>query len=685
MSPVAATYWNIPGYVFFWLLFAIAIGLFSSRILFLFRLLYLGKKENNFNNIRKRIKLVLTDFLLQRTNLSSVNRNDLAGIGHTFIVFGFGIFIIGYFIFIGLGEGFGLYASFAYSPLQYTYLTIMDIAGLLIAGGVIWTAVKRYLIRPERLEASTRAGGKLLAGLLTGMFALVLLHYFVEGFRIASLNLMYGQPPISAILAGFLINTGMPGEALLKAYQALWWVNYIIILGFMVYAPYSKHLHPVTSLFNIAFKSLEPKGAMKPIILDEARRFGASTIQDFTWKQLLDLYTCTECGRCHEICPARLSGKILDPREVILKLREHLFKVGPGLMKAAGKTRGSSIPAEAIIGGAVPEEMVWECVNCGNCQEVCPVHIQQMVKLNEMRRALVLQRGTMPKSAQELLNSIEFNGHPWRASNLTRTGWTEGLDIKVINEGSKADILFWVGCTSAFDERSTRVARAIAGILKETGVDFGILGGTESCCGDPARRIGGEYIFQLQAERNIDILRSCGVKRIITGCPHCYNIIKNEYSQFGADFEVIHHTEFIAGLVRKGELRITKSDEATVTYHDACYLGRFNSVFEQPRYILKNLPDVSLVEMQRNGKRSFCCGAGGGHLWVEEQNNGQLINVMRTEQALSTGAQIVVTACPYCLLMLEDGIQEKSAGETLRVMDIAELVTRSQHSYFSRK
>jgi len=300
-----------------------------------------------------------------------------------------------------------------------------------------------------------------------------------------------------------------------------------------------------------------------------------------------------------------------------------------------------------------------------------------MVKLIDLRRNLVLEQASIPETGEGALKSIEARGHPWRGTTLSRTDWTEGLDIKTLSEDSDIEILYWVGCTSALEDRSVKVAQAMAKLLKQAGVKFGILGDEESCCGDPARRLGNEYLYQIQAQKNIELLKSYNVKRIVTGCPHCYNTIKHEYPQFGGDFEVFHHTEFIASLLEENKLRITKGNGGRVTYHDACYLGRYNDIYEPPRQILNNMPDITLVELERNRERGFCCGGGGGHLWLEEQRIGHRINEMRTEQAIETKAQIVATACPYCLQMFEDGIKAKAAEETLKVMDIAELVEKS--------
>ena len=630
----------------------------------------LGQGENCFDSIGHRIKAMLVEVFPQWCNLRSITGKDLAGMGHALLFWGFALFFIGYIIFIGLGEGFGLSTVLEGSTFEIVYSSILDIAGLFVIAAVVWAAVRRYIVRPERLEINAEAGVILLL-----VFSLMVLHFFIEGFGYAAYRVQASWPPVGTALAGFLTDMGISESILVALYKTVWWLHYAVILGFMVYIPRSKHLHILVSPFNVFFRSLGPKGALKPIELEETETFGVAKIQDFTWKHLLDLYTCTVCGRCHANCPAQLSGKPLDPREVILNLKEHLLGIGPELLK--GKAEVSSAnPGTAMIGEVVTEEVIWECTTCRACQEVCPVSIEQMVKIIDMRRNLVLEQAAIPETAEGALRSIEARGHPWRGTTATRTDWAEGLDIKILAEDSDIDILFWVGCTSALEERSMKVTQAVAKLLKVAGIKFGILGVEESCCGEPARRLGNEYLFQLQAQKNIELLKSYNVKRIVTGCPHCYNTIKNEYPQFGGEFEVFHHTEFIARLLREDGLRIIRGSSGVVTYHDACYLGRYNDIFEPPRQILINIPDITLVELERNRKQGFCCGGGGGRMWLEERI-GRRINEVRTEQVIETEAQIVATACPYCLQMFEDGIKAKGAEESLKVMDIAELVAES--------
>jgi len=427
----------------------------------------------------------------------------------------------------------------------------------------------------------------------------------------------------------------------------------------------------------VAFKSLTPKGALKPIDLEKAETFGAAKITNFTWKQLLDCYSCVICGKCQDVCPAYASGKPLNPKKLIQDLKEHLFEVGPKLLKVKGKVEASSAnPNIALVGNAVTEDELWDCTTCRACQEVCPVSVEHIDKIIDLRRNLVLEQASIPETAEGALRSIEDRGHPWRGTTLTRTDWAQGLDIKTLAEDSDIDILYWVGCTEALEERSMRIAQAMAKLLKLAGIKFGVLGSDESCCGEPARRLGNEYLFQMQAEKNIELLKGYNVRKIVTACPHCFNTLKNEYPQFGGNFEVIHHTEFIADLLKEGKLRIIKGSGGVVVYHDPCYLGRYNDIYEPPRQVLNSVPDITLVEAERNRERGFCCGGGGGRMWLEE-SVGRRISELRIEQVIETKAQIVATACPFCLQMFDDAIKAKEAEEWLKVTDIAELVAES--------
>jgi Fe-S oxidoreductase len=676
VSPVSATYWGILGYAIFWVLFAVAFVLFARRVYLLIRLIRLGQKENRFGSMFYRIISMLSITISQWCTLKSVSRKDLAGIFHAVMLWGFGLFAIGYFILIGLWGGFGLSIPFAGSAFERVYLSIMDIAALLIIVAVIATAIKRYIVKPERLEREETTKEKVIMALLfTVMFGLMVIYYVLEGFGYAAQGIQVSWPPVGGALASLLMGTGISPATLLVIYKAIWWFNYFILLVALVYTPHSKHLHPVFSPANVLFKARGPKVVIEPIPLEESESFGVSKIPDFTWKQLLDLFACTWCGRCHANCPATISGKSLSPREVILNLKEHVLEAGPGLLpgKAATPTEGQS---KNMIGDVITEEEIWACTTCGACQEVCPVNIEHIRKIIDLRRNLVLTQSKMPESAQLMLRNMQSRGHPWAGvqSLRLRGDWTSGLDLKILAEGDSADTLFWVGCTGALVERNVEVTLSLTRVLKAAGVDFAVLGDAETCCGDPARRAGYEFQFQMMAEQNIETFKSHNIKEIVTSCPHCYNTIKNEYPQYGGNFKVVHYTQLIADLIRQGKLKLTSELNSVLTYHDPCYLGRYSNIYQEPRRVLQAIPKAKLAEMERSRNNGFCCGGGGGLMWIEEQPGTTKINQIRTEDVLKTGADTVVTACPYCLQMFEESIEHQNIKDSLKARDLIELV-----------
>jgi len=672
MSPVSITYFGISGYVFFWGLFALAMGLFSYRMYRLGRYMFLGQREGGFSQLARRALTTVVAVLGQWCQLKNLNLKDRASVGHIFMAWGFLIFVVFYLVFIIIGAGFGISGVLEHTSFFFYYAWVMDIAAVFVIVGAAWGIVRRYIVKPPRLEGEQTFEAMVI---LVTVLIHPLTHLFKEATSIALAHPPAGLgavlPPISSTLSNLFAGSAV--SSIEAANIGFFWAHWSIVLFVLVFIAYSRYLHMVVSIFNILLQSPPPKGALRPIELEKAESFGAAKITDLTWKQILDLYSCVVCGQCQDRCPAAISGKPLNPKKLIQDLKKHLLEVGPQLLKGEAPAGN---PGGALAGEVVTEDEIWACTTCRACDEGCPLCVEHVDKVVDLRRNLVMERTTIPETAEGALRSIEARGHPWHGTTLTRTDWAQGLDVKTLAEDSQIDILFWVGCTSALEERSTRVARAVASLLKLAGVNFGILGSEESCCGEPARRLGNEYLFQLQAEKNIELMKSYQVKKIVTGCPHCYNTIKNEYPQFGGEFEVCHHTEFIASLLQEKRLGIIKGGGGVVTYHDACYLGRYNDIFEAPRQVLGNIPDITLVEMEQRKKGSFCCGGGGGHMWLEERL-GKRINELRTEQVMETKASIVATACPFCLQMFEDGIKAKGAEESLRVMDIAELVAQS--------
>jgi Fe-S oxidoreductase len=682
VSPAGATYWGIPGYVIFWALFAIALGLFLQRVYFLYRLMRLGKQENRFGRIGERVRGMLAETVSQWCSLKTVTRKDRAGIGHALVFWCFCLFFVGYIIFIGLAGGFGLAPLIARTPFETVYSSILDIAAVLVTLALVVAAIRRYVLRPQRLEPSAEA-----AIILLMIFSLMVLHVFGEAFDLAARAVHASWPPLGAALAGFLSRTGLSQGTLEASYRGVWWLHYLVILGFLVYVPRSKHLHILASFVNTFFRPLGPGLALEPIALEEQETFGVSKIQDFTWKDLLDLYACAVCGRCHVNCPAQLSGKSLSPREFIHNLKEHLLEAGPGLLASQTRTSSESqaetradpptkTPLKTMIGDVVTEDEIWACTTCGACQEVCPVNIEHIRKIIDLRRNLVLTKEKMPENARIMLRNMQSRGHPWAGiqSLRLRGDWTSDLGLRILAEGDRANTLFWVGCTGAFVERNVAATLSMTRVLKAAGVDFAVLGEAEACCGDPARRAGYEFQFQIMAEQNIETLKSYNIREIITSCPHCYNTLRNEYPRYGGDFRVVHYTQLIAEPISQGKLKLTNELNSKLTYHDPCYLGRYNGVYLEPRRILQAIPGMELEEMERSRNTSFCCGGGGGHMWIEEQPGTTKINQVRIGDVLQTGAETVVTACPYCLQMFEEGIEHREMKDSLKARDLVEIV-----------
>jgi Fe-S oxidoreductase/nitrate reductase gamma subunit len=673
-------FWNINLGVVMEVLAAGAVGIFIYAFYRRVKLWKLGRPDDRFGQMGKRVWA-----FFRYTIFHLLLHGKLFGVGRGAHFRELYPGVIHFLIFSGCAVLFVGTVLVAASHYIYDFLTgnvylgvslVLDIFGLLLIVGVLMAMYRRYVQKPDRLDNRRE---DLIALLL--LLAIAVSGFIVEGLRIAATELETGAEWAAWSPGGYLVALifrGLGQSALRSLHQVIWWLHSLAALGVIIYVAltWNRLWHIIVSPLNVFFRNLGARGALVPIDIEAAETFGVDRIQNFTWKHLLDLDACTRCGRCQDSCPAYLSGKPLSPKKMIQDLRGHLVERAPVLRK---REAGEEAPEDngQMIGGVVVEDEIWNCTTCHACQEVCPVYVEPMGKLVEMRRNLVMERAAIPETGEGALKCLEARGHPWRGTTLSRTDWAEGLEVKTLADDSDVDILFWVGCTEALEERSTRVAQAIVGVLKAAGVNFGILGAEELCCGDPARRLGNEYLFQMQAQQNIELLNSYGIKRIVTGCPHCFNTLKNEYPQFGGDFEVLHHTEFIAGLIEEGRLAGIEGMAGRVTYHDSCYLGRYNGLYDTPRRVLRSISGVKLVEMVRNLEHGFCCGAGGGHMWLEEQKTGERINEMRTEQALATEAGVIATACPYCLQVFEDGIQTKEAAESVRAMDIAELVMKA--------
>jgi Fe-S oxidoreductase/nitrate reductase gamma subunit len=594
------------------------------------------------------------------------------GLMHLFIFSAFVVEFIGTML---IASQVDLGRVFLWGDFYLYYSLVLDIFGALGIVGIAMAAERRYIRRVQRLTDTPDDGLALLI-----LFIVFFTGFLVEGMRMGATEIMQHPDwalwsPGGLAIAEAAAAVGFTTDTFLVWHRFWWWFHMVFIFGFLAYIPYSAKLfHMISAPINAFFSDLKPKGILEPIPdFEEVESFGAAKLQDFTWKQLLDLDACTACGRCQARCPAYNSGKPLSPKQVILDLRNHMHELAKTPVAGTGQEGAEH---REMVGDVILDETLWACTTCGACVQECPVMIEHIDTIVDMRRHLVMNEARMPETVEQVLRSMEQRSHPWRGTPYTRTSWMEGLEIPILSEKGGAEYVFWVGCTGALMDRNIKVTQAMATILKAAGVDFAVLGEEEVCTGDPARRLGNEYLFQMLAQRNIETLQRYGVKKILTQCPHCFNTLLNEYPQFGGAFEVIHHTQFVEQLLREGKLQLTKPITQTITYHDSCYLGRHNGIYQAPRDILDRIPGVKSVEMEHNRERGLCCGAGGGHAWMDE-NSPRKVNFMRTEEAVQAKADVIGSACPFCLQMFEDGIRGVHAEESLAVQDLAEIVAKA--------
>ena len=563
---------------------------------------------------------------------------------------------------------------------------VWDVGGVMLIAGVGLAAFRRYVLRPPRLNTMLENGV-----LLALLFAMAISGFVLQSLRMAATELEPSSElysPSSAYWSFFSYGiavgiraAGMTVWAMEAAHFWLWWAHAALMSATFVYAAwrFGPLMHIFVSPLNLVMRSsvTRPKGALRPMgNLDELPAFGAREITQLTTKQLLDYDSCTNCGRCQDQCPAWRSGKPLSPRKLVQDAKAYTEARAPVLL-SLGADAPAPPPELDLVHGYVSTEALWACTTCRACMEACPAFVEHIDSIVEMRRYLMMEEADAPDTAMEALTSMEQRGHPWRGTQATRVDWMEGVDAVAMADDPEHDVLLWVGCTSALDGRGQQVARAMASVLKLAGVRYRVLGSEETCTGDPARRMGNEYLFQMMAEQNIETLQAYGVRKVVTLCPHCFNTMRNEYPQFGGDFEVTHYTQYVAELLREGRVKPKRAVPLSVAYHDSCYLGRHNDVYEPPREIARAIPGLTLVEMGegRCRERGFCCGAGGGRMWMEEA--GTRVNHIRTDHFLETDADAVGVSCPFCLQMMEEGISAKGVGDRKAAKDLLELLAES--------
>ncbi|MCM3782621.1 heterodisulfide reductase-related iron-sulfur binding cluster [Neobacillus mesonae] len=702
------------------LLFALITGwavyLFAKVIYHRYLYIRLGKPAN----LKKDLKERMSAFLIQVFGQSKLFKDPKSGFMHFVVFYGFIILQFGALDIIWKG----LTSHALPIPGYDGFLLLQEITVVLILLAIGYAAYRRYGEKLHRLKKGWKPS--IVVFFITSLMISVLFTMAFERLREGLPS--SGYAPISSGIASLF--SWMPDLAIAAAYYLFWWMHLLILLSFLVYVPQSKHFHLITAPINILARRTEAPGKLSKLDLEdeEAKSFGVGQIEDFTQKQMLDFYACVECGRCTNVCPAASTGKLLSPMHMIIKLRDHLTEKGEVLTsksawmpasvfgyagvhsmnseqtlagwKGEGVTdirptmntqkrawhqvEGVNAKDVQLIGGVMSEEEIWACTTCRNCEDQCPVANEHVDKIVDLRRHLVLMEGSVPHEGQRAMQNIERQGNPWGISRADRSKWVKEIDpegslnlsIPTVKDNPGFDILFFVGSMGSYDNRSRKITRAFVHLMNEAGVNFAILGNEEKNSGDTPRRMGNEFLFQQLCTENIEIFKKYGVKRIVTACPHTFNVFKNEYPEFGLSAEVIHHTELLDELIQQGRLVPKHAVSEKITYHDSCYLGRYNDVYDQPRNVLRAIPGVELVEMERTRENGMCCGAGGGQMWMEE-DTGKRVNVARTEQALSVSPSIISSACPYCLTMLEDGTKLKELDDKVQTKDIAEILEAS--------
>ncbi len=690
-----------------WILFlavvAYALGLFTYLVKTRYQFIKMGKKVEFDNDVKARLQKIWVYVFGQKKLL----KDKKSGAIHVMFFYGFILVQFGAidFIWKGLKPG----SHLPLGPLYPYFTFFQEIVTLVILVAVVWAFYRRYIEKLVRLKRGLKSGlvlifiGGLMVSVLVGNGMGMIWH---------GEEATWSEPVASIIGTAFGF---LPPVAAITVFFIMWWIHLLILLTFLVYVPQSKHAHLIAGPVNVYFNRLSSVGKLTPIDFEtlesedeeseEVPSFGVGKIEDFTQLQLIDLYACVECGRCTNMCPASGTGKMLSPMDLMTKLRDHLTFTGavqthqqPWVPKMFFKnTQGNKLALAAgaegaiiedvyspsLIGDVITEEEIWACTTCRNCEDQCPVMNEHVEKIIDLRRYLTMTEGRVNPDAQRAMTNIERQGNPWGINRKEKENWRDArpdVRIPTVKEASKAgeeiEYLFWVGSMGSFDNRSQKIALAFAHLLNEAGVKFAILGNKEKNSGDTPRRLGNEFLFQELAEANIKEFEKAGVTKIVTIDPHAYNIFKNEYSDFGWSGEVYHHTELLYDLVQQGRLKPQYEVNETITFHDSCYLGRYNDVYDAPREILKSIPGVKLVEMERNRDTAMCCGAGGGLMWMEE-HVGNRINVARTEQALAVNPTIISSGCPYCLTMLSDGTKAKEVEEQIGTYDIAELLEKS--------
>jgi Fe-S oxidoreductase/nitrate reductase gamma subunit len=661
------------GQIIFSLVIIATILAFMIPVTYRIRIILKGKKDARFHHIIKRIWDAITKILFQKCTL----RRDRVWTGfiHLFIFYGALTFdtmsvnhvLEGYiprFFLFGNGT-FGLFFSF-----------IVDMFAVLVIVAVIYMTIRRFIIKPEAYK-TTLMDSAIIYILLT---IVTLSYLYFEIFSIAHHPGTERLSFIGAPLAQMVNHSGLSAPALSFHFHFSWWLHILIVFGFIAYVPYSKYFHMFAGSFNVLVRDEGPLGSLEPIDIEHSEVFGVEKASDYTWKDLLDTFACMECGRCQDVCPAFASEKPLSPKMIIFNLKRHLLDNGK---KYISDKRDE---IDALMKETVTEGEIWTCTTCGACMYVCPVEIEHIPKIVGLRQGQVLMESKFPAELNQFFKSMETNSNPWSIGFSERAGWAEGLDVKLIKDHPDAEYLLWVGCAGSFDERGKKIAKALVKILNKADIDFAILGTEEKCCGDSSKRLGNEYLFQMQASEMINLFQKYKIKKIITLCPHGFNTFKNDYpklldvvpeikkeaAQHFKTIEILHHVQLIHSLIKDNRLPLKHKIENPLTYHDSCYLGRHNKIIKEPREILNFISEKKIKELANNKEHSFCCGAGGGLMWTEE-SLGKRINHLRTQEVIESHTSTAATSCPFCLTMIQDALDDKEIQD-ISAKDIAQLV-----------
>ena len=636
----------------------------------LLAMICLGRTENRFDRLIDRFKGMLVYGFGQLRVVS-----EKFGVNHFLLFWGFLVLVcVNSEFFIA-----GVFPKFSWDFIGHApwaiVLGVADIMSLVVLACVLVAVYRRLVVKPFYIDSTYDAY------LILSMVGSLMIAYFGMNGAEAKMGTLRNGEYMFISKGLSVLFAGMTAESVHVAARVFWWAHALILLFFLNYLPYSKHLHILTSLPNVFFRNFNQLVVLPRLAFKKGYRFGISKVTQFSWKDLMDFTACTECGRCQANCPASLTDKQLNPKAIVHQGKLNLFANGRDILASRPADMLAPAPESAemsvqLINGreeSVLPEAIWQCTTCGACMQKCPVFIEHVPKIVEMRRHLVMEKSDFPGELTAFFENSEQRSNPWGIAPSDRSKWTTDLNVPVLSDGVKAEYLFYVGCAGAFDSRARQVTHAMTKILNRAGVSWAVLGNEEKCCGDSLRRLGNEYVFDKMARENIAVLEKYGIKKIITYCPHCFSTLKNDYRQFGFDAEIIHHTTFIEGLIQSGKLNVSQSLAGTTVVHDSCYLGRHNEIYEAPRAIIKSCSGKAPAEMERHGEAGFCCGAGGGRMWMEELV-GKRIYIDRTQQALKTNPQTIAVACPYCMTMFEDGLKDEKAADRAKVKDVAEIV-----------